>query len=70
MFSKYWNGISFDFHLSQQLSEFNMILKVKMTGSFSYCNTSLTVVFNGNVWYKYVYNNTMMAKVSISVMIM
>ena len=70
MFSRYWNGMSFDFHLSRQLSEFNMILKVKTTGSFSYCNTSIAVAFNGNVWYQYVYNNTIMAKVSVSVMIM
>ena len=69
MFSKYWNGMSSDFHLSRQLSQFDTILKLKTMGSFLYCNTSVTVVFNGNVWYQYVHNNTIMAKVSVSVMI-
>ena len=68
MFSKYWNGISYDFHLSRQLSQFDMILKVKTTGSLSYCNTSVTVVFNGTVWYQYIYNDTIKTDVSASVM--
>ena len=67
MFSKYWNGMSFDFHLSRQLSQFDMILKVKSTGSFSYANTSVTVVFDGMVWYQYVYNDTINTQVSASV---
>ena len=65
MFSNYWNGISFAFHLSQQLSQFDTILKLKTMGSFSYCNRSVTVVFNGNVWYQYVYNDTIKAQVSL-----
>ena len=67
MFSKYWNGMSFDFHLSRQLSQFDMILKVKTTGSFSYCNTSVAVVFDGIVWYQYVYNDTIKTQVSVNV---
>ena len=67
MFSKYWNGMSFDFHLSQQLSQFDMILKVKMSGSFSYCNTSVAVVFNGIVRYQYNFNDTIKTQVSICV---
>ena len=66
MFSNYWNGISFDFHLSRQLSQFDMILNVKFTGSFSYCNTSVAVVFDGTVWYQYVYNDTIKTQVSVN----
>ena len=68
IFSKYWNGMSFDFHLSRQLSQFDMILNVKYIGSFSYANTSVTVVFDGTVWYQYVYNDTLKTQVSVSAM--
>ena len=66
IFLKYWNGISFDFHLSRQLSQFDMILNVKFTGSFSYCNTSVAVVFDGTVWYQYVYNDIIKTQVSVN----
>ena len=67
MFSKYWNGMSFDFHLSRQLSQFDTVLSIKFTGSFSYCNTNVAVVFDGIVWYQYVYNDTIKTQVSVSV---
>ena len=67
MFSKYWNGMSFDFHLSRQYSQFDMMLNMMYTGSFSYAKTSVTVVFDGTVWYQHIYNETMNTQVSASV---
>ena len=56
---KYWNGLLYSKHNHRLNISYDTVLNMSVSGGFLYETTAADFEFNGQVWYKYVTNNTM-----------
>ena len=56
---KYWNGLLYSEHSHRLNINYDTVLNMSVSGGFLYKTTAADFEFNGQVWYKYVTNNTM-----------